>query len=101
MEKSKIHLIISIILVALATLTSFCFVSAETEAPSNVGVSFEEPYIKDGDIALAEVTRPTKVWNIKTKGKYSFSGTPGSQTLYTNYKFKGKTSYTFYVKNVG
>ena len=44
---------------------------------------------------------PTSVWNIATKGKYNMSGTCGYTTLYSNYKFKGKTSYTIYIKNNG
>ena len=38
---------------------------------------------------------------IKTEGQYDFSGSSYHQTLYTNYKFKGKTSYKVYVKNTG
>lgn len=34
-------------------------------------------------------------------GQYDFKGATLTQTLYTNYKFKGKTKYTFYVKNTG
>ena len=69
------------------------------EEQINLGVSDVCP--DDEGAQVQSVSRPTKVWNIKTKGKYNFSGDPGSQTLYTNYKFKGKTSYTFYVKNTG
>lgn len=45
--------------------------------------------------------RPTSVWDVAKKGKYNMSGTCGYTTLYSNYKFKGKTSYTIYIKNNG
>ena len=70
----------------------------------NVGVSTVCPdsdIQDDGGAQIKGVQRPSKVWNLKTQGKYSFKGSTTSQTLYTNYKFKGKTSYTFYVKNTG
>lgn len=53
------------------------------------------------DFVLYGANRPTKVWNIAKKGKYNFKGSTKSQTLYTNYKFKGKTSYTIKVNNTG
>ncbi|EAG9320732.1 hypothetical protein [Listeria monocytogenes] len=50
---------------------------------------------------LKSVYRPSSVWNIASKGKYNFAGTSNGSTLYTNYKFKGKNTYTVYVKNYG
>lgn len=44
-------------------------------------------------------SRPSSVWDISKNGRYDFAGTSYYQTLYTNYKFKGKTSYTIYVYN--
>ncbi|MCQ4743238.1 MULTISPECIES: hypothetical protein [Blautia] len=77
--------------------------SAETESNEvtvtpNVGVSFVSP---EDTIETRGTSRPSKVWNIKTEGQYDFSGSSYHQTLYTNYKFKGKTSYKVYVKNTG
>ena len=73
----------------------------ENVIEANVGVSFECPDDENEGDAIKGVSTPTKVWDISKKGKYNYSGDPGGQTLYTNYKFKGKTSYTFYVKNTG
>lgn len=49
---------------------------------------------------LKSVERPVNVWNVAKKS-YNFSGTSNGQTLYTNYKFKGKSGYKIYVKNYG
>lgn len=45
--------------------------------------------------------KPAVVWNLATKGQYKFSGNPGLGTQYTNHRLKGKTSYTYTVKNQG
>ena len=44
---------------------------------------------------------PSKVWEVNKSGKYSFSGSSYGGTLYTNWKFKGKSSYTITVNNTG
>lgn len=64
----------------------------------NIGVSDISP---ENTIATRGVGTPTKVWNIKEDGKYNFAGSSSYQTLYTNYKFTGKTSYKVYVENTG
>ncbi|HIS63137.1 MAG TPA: hypothetical protein IAC14_12995 [Candidatus Scybalomonas excrementigallinarum] len=66
----------------------------EVAEQMNIGVSFE-------DEIQRSVARPTEVWNIATKGQYDFAGSANYQALYTNYKFKGKTSYKVYIKNTG
>lgn len=60
------------------------------------GLSDEDPF---SGIVPFGIGRPSKIWNVRTKGAYTFSGSTHSQTLYTNYKFKGKTSYTVKVNN--
>ena len=99
----RIGIIFVVVLLVLTNLASISyageFESAANETQPNIGVSTVCP--DDEDLQTKSVNRPSKVWNIASKGKYTFSGNPGSQTLYTNFKFKGKTSYTFYVKNSG
>ena len=72
--------------------------SNEVTVTPNVGVSYVSP---EDSIETRGTSRPSKVWNIKDKGQYDFSGSSHYQNLYTNYKFKGKTSYKVYVKNTG
>lgn len=67
----------------------------------NIGVSYVCPDCFESDFETQSTSKPTSVWNISKKGKYTFEGVSYHQTLYTNYKFKGKTSYTIYVKNTG
>lgn len=62
---------------------------------TSFGVSIENPEM---GITPYGTSRPTKVWNITTKGQYNFTGTSTSQTMYTNYKFKGKTLIKFTLK---
>ena len=62
------------------------------------GLSDEDPF---SGIVPFGTSRPSSVWNIATKGQYDFAGSTGGQTLYTNYKFKGKTSYSIKVNNTG
>lgn len=71
------------------------FVPSENE----FGLSTEAPVISD--FVVFGVNRPSSVWNISSKGTYNFSGSTNGQTLYSNYKFKGKTSYTVKVINTG
>lgn len=60
------------------------------------GVSPERP---TDDVEKGE-NRPTNTWNLKTQGRYSFSGYTGhASKLYTDYTFTGKDSYYVYVKN--
>ena len=72
--------------------------SNEVTVTPNVGVSYVSP---EDTIETRGTSRPSKVWNIKSKGQYDFSGSSHYQNLYTNYKFTGKTNYKVYVKNTG
>ncbi|WP_350343946.1 hypothetical protein PRVXT_000309 [Proteinivorax tanatarense] len=42
---------------------------------------------------------PREVWDISSKGQYNFAGVARHQNLYSNYKFKGKSSYAVVVNN--
>ncbi|WP_313182791.1 hypothetical protein [Lacrimispora sp.] len=59
------------------------------------GVGFEIP---GTSVATRGLGKPTDVWNISNE-PYDFGGSADNSTLYTNYKFKGKTSYTITVNN--
>ena len=109
-KQKKIQILLAsllIILYAFATAPLSAHAQDTTTDPENIGVSAiypdeadesEEPQIQPNS-----ASRPTKVWNIATKGKYNFRGTikNAGTTLYTDYKFKGKNNYTFVVKNTG
>ena len=49
--------------------------------------------------AFADGDKPSKTWDLSSKGKYSFSGSSQAATLYTNYLFTGKTSVTIKINN--
>lgn len=61
----------------------------------NYGVGFKIP---GTGAATRDTSKPTEVWNI-SNNPYDFGGEAGNSTLYTNYKFKGKTSYRITVTN--
>lgn len=60
----------------------------------NSGVGYKAPIAE-----FRSIYRPSEVWNINEKGAYNFSGSAQGSTLYTNYKFRGKTSYNISVQN--
>lgn len=84
-------------------VTNISVYAAEPVSSSSESSTVEEYY--DGvsptspETETKSTSRPSKVWNISEDGQYNFAGTSYYQTLYTNYKFKGKTSYTIYVYN--
>lgn len=67
---------------------------AQEMTQPNIGVSETSPEERG-------TNRPKKVWDISSKGKYEFGGSSNNITIYSNYSFKGKTSYSVYVKNTG
>jgi hypothetical protein len=74
-------------------------ISTDYKIPEEtIGVSYINP---DPVFVTYSIDRPEKVWDIKSKGQYDFAGTSKGSTLYTNYKFKGKTSYTIKINNTG
>ncbi len=109
-KQKKIQILLAsllIILCAFAASPLSAHAQETTTEPENIGVSAicpdEAEESKEPQIQPNSASRPTKVWNLATKGKYNFKGTikNAGTTLYTNYKFKGKTKYTFVVKNTG
>lgn len=103
-KQKKVQILLTsllIVLCAFATSPLSAHAQEVTTEQENIGVSAicpEEPQIQPNS-----ANRPTKVWNLATKGKYRFKGTIKSteKALYSNYTFKGKPSYTFVVKNTG
>lgn len=67
-----------------------------TVAQTNVGVSEVCP-----EYTARGTSRPSNTWEINKSGQYNFSGSSYYQTLYTNWKFKGKSAYTIKVNNTG
>jgi len=61
----------------------------------NYGVGFEIP---GTGVSVLSLGKPTEIWDISTES-YDFGGEADISTLYTNYKFNGKTSYTITVTN--
>lgn len=62
-----------------------------------IGVSYNEPL----EYSSRSTAIPSNYWDLKTQGTYNFSGYATGSSLYTNYYFKNKTSYTVYVENSG
>lgn len=67
---------------------------------TNYGVSPNPRYLHSG-ISTDGASKPKEVWNIAESGQYDFKGSSNTVTIYTNYKFCGKTAYTIHVKNSG
>lgn len=64
------------------------------------GLSTNAPSYETENSDDKGATRPSNTWNLKTQGRYSFSGYTGhASKLYTDYTFTGKDSYYVYVKN--
>lgn len=103
MIKIKNFKFISMMVCLLAILVVSSTVHAtEVSNEQNIGVSFIPPSSdSSSNVTPYSTSTPSSVWNVKSKGQYDFSGWSYHQTLYTNYKFKGKTSYTIYVNNTG
>lgn len=62
----------------------------------NYGVSPIEP---TPGVETRSISKPRDIWDISSQGIYNFGGEASNSTLYTNYKFKGKTSYTITINN--
>jgi hypothetical protein len=82
------------------------FSSAKIYAVDELVEDGEQPLINisaesSDEIGICGSNIPSSVWDISIKGKYVFSGNASSQMQYTDYRFKGKTSYIYYVKNTG
>lgn len=70
------------------------------ETQENEGVNDVEPGIGNKDLIIPYGTsKPSSIWNLSTKGRYSFKGSSNSSTLYTDYLLTGKSSVNIFVKN--
>lgn len=92
-----------IIAVVLALVMCFSIIPGAYASNENVGLT-ENPSYLEGTISLNGASAPnlTTVWNISTKGMYTFAGTADSWSttgLYTNYNFKGEDAYLIQVTN--
>lgn len=96
-KKVKKFLIVPMMMLTMICVPMVSHAQEESTQP-NIGVSEICP---DMTIDTRGTSRPSKVWNIKSSGKYSFAGSANTVTIYTNYKFKGKTEYKVNVKNTG
>jgi len=100
---------ITFIITVVSVCCIYCLLATETYATEidgmNKGVSYICPEEIDGnvdsEVQVWSTSKPSNIWNISSKGKYNFEGVSYHQTLYTNYKFTGKTSYKIYVNNTG
>lgn len=104
-KKTRVILVPILILLLFFTASPLSAHAQDTSlGPENIGVMTVCPEeTTDSEIQLNSTGRPSKVWNLATKGKYNFKGMIKSagKTLYTDYKFKGKTEYSFFIKNTG
>lgn len=92
------------IIVCLLTIIAVSSTVHATEISNkrNIGVALTTPSTNsNSEITPYSTAKPSDVWNVKSDGQYNFSGWSYYQTLYTNYKFKGKKSYTIYIENTG
>lgn len=94
-------ILVMVCLFAIIVVSSTVY-ATEVSNEKNIGVSFTPPVNDlDSDITSYSTSLPSSVWNVSSDGQYDFGGWSDHQTLYTNYKFNGKTSYTIYIKNTG
>ena len=69
--------------------------------PISYGVTERPSYLNDSPITIQGDKRPKKVWNIIDCDAYEFRGSAFNTTIYTEYKFTGKTSYSIDINNYG
>lgn len=62
------------------------------------GLTTEPTYLDNG-VSPRETYRPTESLNLASHGTYDFYGYSNTLTLYSKYKFYGKTSYYVFVTN--
>lgn len=104
-QKSRMIIVTILVLLLIFAVSPLSVHAQDTSVePENVGVTTVCPEeTPDSEIQTRSTGRPSKVWNLKEKGRYNFKGTikNAGTTLYTDYKFNGKTKYSFFVKNTG
>ena len=76
-------------------VSAFASTGADAE---NIGVS---THIPTSELSLERGTgKPSNVWNVKSQGRYYYSGQSAYNSLYTNYLFTGDSWYTVSAKNL-
>lgn len=70
------------------------------ETQKNVGVNDVRPGVGvPNGIVLYGTSKPDSIWNLSTQGGYGIEGSSNGATLYTNYLFTGKSSFTIKIRN--
>lgn len=98
----------------MGDLKKFCALALSTAiltggvVPSVSHAETPDVTVDNPDILSESVSRginfPSKIWNVKTLGKYPISGSTSdgyNTTLYTDYLFTGYAEYYCSVKNTG
>lgn len=77
------------------------YIYPNSTIPDDVLSSNKQPLICADNYAR-DYNIPTSTWNVATQGMYEFAGSAASSryTLYSLYKFSGKTTYTVSVTNL-
>lgn len=94
--KKIICLLLVVVMTAANCLPAFAAEGTATTEPVLVGVSTREP---GASMKPYSTSIPSDVWDISEKGLYKFGGESYYESLYTNYIFHGKTTYSVYVYN--
>ncbi|HDR4874908.1 TPA: hypothetical protein QCR24_005867 [Bacillus cereus] len=70
------------------------------DTQENAGVNDVGPGVGDPNAIVSYGTsKPTSTWNLSTQGGYGIEGSSNGATLYTNYLFTGKSSFTIKIRN--
>ena len=89
------------ILLILFIMLFFCsYEPAIAQVPecSHLHDVYQNLYVQD--TSPKGFSKPTKIWNVSTKGKFVFRGSFNENvTYYSNYLFSGKNKYTMYFEN--
>lgn len=93
----KFSCLLTSVLLSVCMLLPFNAMAAENDL---VGVSPVSP-VSSTEISPYSTVKPSKVWNLETKGTYKFHGTNIMDTLYSNYMFTGVTRVRIHIENTG
>ena len=90
----KRKIIVTIIIVSCILMNHQLIIStANTKNINNTVIT---------DVEIKSSEKPTRLWNIKTLGKYIFScGNNNNTYWYSDYKLFGKTTYQIFINNKG
>ncbi|RSX53864.1 hypothetical protein D2E25_0170 [Bifidobacterium goeldii] len=85
---------------SILCLLSIMIQPAYASSDENIGLTTDPSYLIEGKKTRGQ-DLPGPVWNISSKGAYSFKGSNIYQFIYTNYLFTGKKNYTIWIRNTG